>query len=234
MRDHRRAQLQLVSDHRGVRDPDARTTRASRPGWRRHVGLPRRSDRARLPPPGDHRPVAGGDAAVRERDQRRAVDLQRRDLQPPRDSPRVGGDRRPRLAHRSLRHGDDRARLRAVGNRLHPPLPRHVRARDLGRPQRRPMARPRSHRNQALVLLEPPWPARVRERDQGLAAGSRAGARGRRGRLLPLPLVPDDAGAADTVQGDQEAARRHLAACPRRRDDRGTSLLGGLGRRAVA
>ncbi len=41
---------------------------------------------------------------------------------------------------------------------------------------------------------------------------SAAGARGRRGVALPLPLVPHDAGAADALPRHPQARRRHLAA----------------------
>ena len=59
--------------------------------------------------------------------------LQRRDLQPRRDPRRARGARRPRLADRPLRHRGHPARLRAVGHRLPPAVPRHVRVRALGR-----------------------------------------------------------------------------------------------------
>ena len=77
----------------------------------------------------------------------------------------------------------------------------------------RALARPRPHRDQAALLLASTTAgSSSRSEIKALLAGSRAGARGRRGGALPLPLVPDDAGAADALHGDQEAARRHVAA----------------------
>ncbi len=61
---------------------------------------------------------------------------------------------------------------------------------------------------------------------KALLAGSRAGAGGRRGVVLPLPLLPDDAGAADALPRDQQAARRDVDADHRGRRDPRAALLG--------
>ena len=236
VRDRRRAQLQRqrLPGHRAVRHDDARDGRPPRAGRRRHVGRRRRPHRPRLPPPGDHRPLRRGDAADGQRGRLDPADLQRRDLQPRRDPRGAGVARRPHLAHRPLGHGDDRPRLRAVGDRLHPPLPRHVRAGDLGRALAGAVARARPDRDQAALLQRPPRPDRLRLRDQGAAPGSRPGAGGRRGVVLPLPLLPDDARAPDALPRDQQAAGRDVDADHRRRRDPRAALLGPARERRAA
>ena len=121
--------------------------------------------------------------------------------------------------------------LRGVGHRLPPPLPRHVRVRALGRAGRASSGScatasgsSRStgsvHHGRLAFAL----------RDQGAAPGSAAGARGRRGVALPLPVVPHDAGAADALPRHPQARRRDVAARRRgRRRTRG-ALLGRVGR----
>ena len=84
-----------------------------------------------------------------------------------------------------------------------------------------------------LYYSRPPRPADAsRPRSRRCSTDPAAAARRRRGGALPLPLVPDDAGAADAVRGHQEAARRHVAA---RRAPTATiaraALLGRLGPR---
>ncbi len=98
---------------------------------------------------------------------------------------------------------------------------------------RRALARPRPHRDQAAVLLEPaPRPARLRVGDQGAARRSRAGARGRRGGALPLPLVPDDARRRRRCsRGSRSSPAARGCASTRDGDDRGAALLGRVGRR---
>ena len=123
-------------------------------------------------------PMANEDGSLRLR-------LQRRDLQPRRDPRRAGGDRRPRLADRPLRHRGDPARLRRVGHRLPPALPRHVRVRDLGRAHAGAVAGARPHRHQAALLQRPPRPdRRSRSEIKALLEDPAAGARRRRGGAL--------------------------------------------------
>ena len=125
-------------------------------------GVRRRTRRARPPPPEHRRPRRRRPAAG----QRGRVDprLQRRDLQPrrPAAAPRSG---RAPLSH-AVGHRDDRPRLRTVGRRLRPAVPRHVRVRDLGRAAAASAARPRSPRRQAPLLGLDGRPA-LRVRDQG-------------------------------------------------------------------
>ena len=172
------------------------------PDGARHLGRRRRPRRPRLPPARDHRPLRRGDAADGERGRLDPARLQRRDLQPRRDPRRARGARRPPLADRPLRHRGDRPRLRGVGHRLPPPLPRHVRARDLGRARAASSgssatASASSRSTTASTTAGSSFASEIK----ALLPGSRAGARGRRGGALPLPLVPDDAGAANAVRG---------------------------------
>ena len=96
----------------------------------------------------------------------------------------------------------------------------------------RALARPRPHRHQAALLQRPPRPAHLRVRDQGAARGPAAGARGRRGGALPLPLVPDDARRRETLfDGIRKLARRYVAARRADGDDPRAALLGRLGPR---
>ena len=67
------------------------------------------------------------------------------------DDPQGARSARPPLPD-EVGHRDDRPRLRAVGRRLRPPVPRHVRVRDLGRAEAPAAARARSARRQAALL----------------------------------------------------------------------------------
>ncbi len=62
---------------------------------------------------------------------------------------------------------------------------------------------------------------------KALLQDPRAGTRGRRGGVLPLPLVPDDAGAEDAVRAESGSSRR-APGCGSRRDgdDPRAALLG--------
>ena len=74
-----------------------------------------------------------------------------------------------------------------------------------------------------------PRPPDVRVRDQGAARGSGAAPRGPRGGAVPLPVVPDDARAADAVRRHQKAAAGHVAARRRGRHDRRAGATGTSG-----
>ena len=134
------------------------------------------------------------------------------------------------LADRPLRHGGDRPRLRAVGDRLPPALPRHVRARDLGRAHAGALARPRPRSaSSRSTTASTTAGSSSRSEIKALLQDPGAGAGRGRGGALPLPLVPDDAGAADALPRDQQAARRDVDAGHRGRRDPRAALLGRAG-----
>ena len=70
-------------------------------------------------------------------------------------------------------------------------------------------------------------------RDQGAPRGPGAAAAHRHEARLPLPVVPDDAGATDVLRGHPEA-RPARGSRGRERDDREAALVGRLGPRRAA
>ena len=133
------------------------------------------------------------------------------------------------MEDRPLRHGGDPPRVRGVGHRLPSTVPRHVRDRAMGRQSPRALARPRPDRHQAALLQHPPRPDHLRIRDQGAAPGPRSAAGCPRGGVLPLPLVPDDTGAADALRRHSKAAGGTWLRVKRGRHDHGAALLGRVG-----
>ena len=171
-----------------------------------HLALAGRALRARPPAPVDHRPVERRQPADGQRAPARvARRLQRRDLQPRRVRRELEALGKYTLDHRPLRHRGAAARLRGVGPRVRQALLRHVRRRHLRRARPRPAgaapdARPRRH--QAALLRED----RARRVAVRLGDPRAAGAPGPvagdgSGRLLALPHLHRDAGAADVVPG---------------------------------
>ena len=116
--------------------------------------------------------------------------------------------RRSPLPH-TVRHGNDRPRLRAMGRRLRASIPRHVRVRALGCAAAAAAARPRPARRQAALL--------------GAAQATRCSSRPRSRRILASGLVearPNHDGSAGAA-GDaiylerRNALRGHLQAAAR-------------------
>ena len=152
----------------------------------------------RLPPARDHRPLA--DAPIsrwRTRTARSSSSSTARSTTTPRSARELEATRRAPLADRPLRHRGHRPRVRGVGHRLPPALPRHVRLRALGRARRASSGSSAtgsasSRSTTASTTAGSSFASEIK----ALLARPAAGARGRRGGALPLPLVPDDPGAA--------------------------------------
>ena len=170
-----------------------RRHRAPRSRRRRRLRDPVRQPRP--PSPQHHRP-RGRPPARGQRGRDRLARLQRRGLQLPRAARRARG-RRPHLPH-ALRLRGHRPRLRGVGPGLRRALQRHVGVRRgrparrrRGRARRQARAEPRPLRHQAALLRTVPEerPPALRQRDQGAAAGPRAGRRARRADDLRVPAA---------------------------------------------
>ena len=207
--------------------------RPSRSRRRRHLDRPRPARRPRLPPALDHRPRrTRATQPMANEDGTLAARLQRRDLQPRRDArASSSGSAATRCADRPLRHRGDPPRVRGVGHRLPPPLPRHVRVRAVGR------ARARSCGSSATAIGIKPLYYSVHHGRLTFASEIKAllaRSRSSRARVDEEALYHylsflDDAGAADAVRGIRKLAARHLAARRRRRADASERATGTRG-----
>ncbi len=224
---------------------DARAPRARRGGLAR-----RRAGRARAPAAVDHRPLRGRQRADDERGRLAVADVQRRDLQLPRDPPEARG---PSPLPQPGRRRGDPAPLRGEGRRGGRGARRDVRVRALGLAAAAAAARPRPGGEEAALHPRRAEGVRLCVGGEGAPRAPRRAARARPGGPAALPdlrlradarhVLPRDPGAAAGAlrggdgggSGRAEAVLARAVRLQRGRDDaeRGPDRRGRRGNRRI-